>query len=88
MPGIIFNQKPPSTDVEGGFWCFGSTGHEGIVNCFPAVFNRDEYQCQKCGAKTGLQAHHLSYKHHRDEINHLGDLVTFCKDCHAEIHGK
>ena len=51
-----------------------------------AVLERDGRQCQQCGAKTNLHAHHLSYKHHRDEINHLGDLVTLCENCHAQVH--
>ncbi len=50
------------------------------------VLKRDEYKC-KCGAKTYLQVHHLTYENHLNEKNNLQDLITVCRKCHKEIHG-
>jgi 5-methylcytosine-specific restriction endonuclease McrA len=50
------------------------------------VFLRDSKTCQKCGSKKKLEAHHLTYKHHRNEIKHLEDLITLCRDCHEKEH--
>jgi hypothetical protein len=54
-----------------------------------SVFNRDDYTCQKCGAKSGngkaiyLHAHHLlpfaEYPEKRFDIN---NGLTLCKECH------
>lgn len=52
------------------------------------VFERDGHQCTVCGRGRDLEAHHLTYAHHGDEKNHLEDLVTLCKCCHAATHGK
>lgn len=57
------------------------------------VFERDNYQCQRCGARCGggvgvhLHAHHIKsfadYPGHRfDPANGL----TLCKECHYEVH--
>lgn len=51
-----------------------------------AVLTRDQHQCQKCGRTATLQVHHLTYKHHGNELNHLEDLITVCKLCHSVIH--
>lgn len=51
-----------------------------------AVLARDQHQCQKCGEVKALQVHHLTYKHHRNELNHLEDLMTVCESCHSAIH--
>ncbi|MFN6540690.1 MAG: HNH endonuclease [Nostoc sp. EkiNYC01] len=50
-----------------------------------AVISRDEV-CQKCGGSQCLQAHHLTYEHHKDEMNHLDDLITLCRTCHYQEH--
>jgi Restriction endonuclease len=48
------------------------------------VFQRDNYECQKCKSKEELRAHHLTYEHFGDEP--LEDLITLCNPCHNEIH--
>jgi 5-methylcytosine-specific restriction endonuclease McrA len=50
------------------------------------VFLRDKKTCQKCGSKKKIEAHHLTYKHHRNEMKHLEDLITLCRDCHEKEH--
>jgi 5-methylcytosine-specific restriction endonuclease McrA len=49
------------------------------------VLKRDGWRCQKCGAMTGLQVHHIKPR------SSLGDdsetnLITVCVDCHQSIH--
>lgn len=54
------------------------------------VLERDNYHCMCCGRSLQenavLAIHHNSYQHLFDERNHLDDLVTLCKVCHASVH--
>ncbi len=50
------------------------------------VLTRDNYTCVECGCKNFLQVHHRTYEHHRNEINHLEDLETLCRECHEKKH--
>jgi hypothetical protein len=54
-----------------------------------AVFVRDNWTCQKCGAKSGdgrecyLEAHHVKgYTKHPELRLDVSNGVTLCKDCH------
>lgn len=47
---------------------------------------RDGYRCRLCNGEDRLNAHHRTYEHRGDELNHLGDLTTLCGDCHSEFH--
>jgi hypothetical protein len=56
-----------------------------------AVFERDNYTCQKCktkGTALDLNAHHLKmfgwYPKLRFEVN---NGITLCKTCHSILHG-
>lgn len=55
------------------------------------VFSRDNYTCQKCGAKTGLQAHHIVAWSETEETPKLrydiNNGITLCKECHLKTHG-
>lgn len=51
------------------------------------VFKRDGFKCVICGSTENINVHHSTYKHHFDELNHLDDLITLCKNCHNEAHG-
>jgi hypothetical protein len=50
------------------------------------VLSRDKNCCTNCDCTENLQVHHLTYKHYKDELNHLGDLVTLCDECHKQTH--
>lgn len=52
------------------------------------VLQRDGHQCQVCSRNYSLQVHHLTYKNHCNEANHLEDLITLCGECHSAAHGK
>jgi len=51
------------------------------------VFIRDNRECQKCGSKKDIQAHHIKpwsqFKNVRLDIN---NGITLCKKCHAKTH--
>ena len=51
-----------------------------------AVFARDDYTCQACGAKGGrLQAHHIEPYKERPDLRHdLSNGQTLCVDCHRK----
>jgi len=53
-------------------------------------FERDEYQCQKCGAtikEAQLHCHHIEGATQQPLLsNDLTNVVTFCKKCHIEVH--
>ena len=52
-----------------------------------AVKQRAGWRCQGCNTSVDLQAHHSHYRHFRDEMNHLEDLICLCVLCHEAIHG-
>jgi hypothetical protein len=53
-----------------------------------AVFARDGYTCQKCGAnRCRLNAHHRKpWRAHPDLRYDLGNGVTLCVPCHKAVH--
>lgn len=50
------------------------------------VLRRDRYKCKYCGTTKKLHVHHLTYKHFKNEMEHLDELITLCKDCHHLVH--
>lgn len=44
-------------------------------------------KCALCGSDKFLNLHHTTYQNHGNEIFHLEDLITVCRDCHKAIHG-
>ena len=60
-----------------------------------AVFEKDNYTCQKCGDKSGkdkkvyLNAHHIkSFKDYPELRFEVSNGITYCEDCHKnnELH--
>lgn len=49
------------------------------------VLTRDKFRCQQCD-RGATQVHHLTYERVGNE--RMEDLMSLCKDCHKEIHGK
>ena len=45
------------------------------------VKHRDGYACQDCGARTGLEVHHMTYANLGHEPH--TDLITVCRHCHS-----
>ena len=50
------------------------------------VVDRDGNKCTKCSNTTNLHVHHLTYDRVGNE--ELTDLITLCKACHENEHGK
>lgn len=53
-----------------------------------SVFEKDGYECQKCGCVGGeLNAHHIQNFSKYPELRFAIDNgITFCRDCHYEFH--
>jgi len=51
------------------------------------ILARDR-KCAKCGSILFLEVHHKTYKSIGNELEHLGDLILLCSDCHKNEHQK
>ena len=47
------------------------------------IFERDDNQCQSCGATEGLVIHHIDGD---DRNNKIGNLIVLCASCHPSLH--
>lgn len=45
-----------------------------------------DWRCQICNSREQLEAHHRTYEHHGNELEHLGDLICLCRKCHQRFH--
>lgn len=53
-----------------------------------AVFERDNFKCQKCGTHKNIQAHHIkTWKNNKELRYAVSNGVTLCRKCHLEAHG-
>lgn len=51
------------------------------------ILIRDNYTCQKCGAKSHLNVHHLSYEKGKLAWEYPNEkLITLCHNCHEDLH--
>lgn len=51
------------------------------------VFKRDNFTCQKCGAKQNLEAHHIKEKVNYPELEYdINNGLCVCHDCHKKTH--
>jgi len=55
-----------------------------------AVFERDDFTCQKCGSKSNyIEAHHLkSFTHYPEFRFNVSNGETLCRKCHREENRK
>lgn len=52
------------------------------------VFKRDGFQCQKCGSKKDIQAHHVkAWKSNQNLRYVVSNGITLCRKCHLVAHG-
>lgn len=58
------------------------------ANIRKIILTRDGNKCCMCGDIGLLHIHHLNYENIFNELSHLEDLITLCKTCHSEIHGR
>jgi hypothetical protein len=84
------------------FWKGGITSENHIIRDSPeymtwrtAVFERDNYTCQECGAHSGnghavvLEAHHIHrFAEYSDERFDVDNGKTLCKKCHDKTKGR
>lgn len=64
-----------------------STSREVQPELRKMVFERDNYQCQKCGAKGLIHCHHIEpVAVNPIESADIDNCVTLCKSCHASMH--
>lgn len=53
------------------------------------ILERDNYTCQKCGAKSHLNVHHLNYEKEKLAWEYPKEqLITLCYNCHEDLHRK
>ena len=53
------------------------------------VYKRDNYQCQICGSKNKINAHHIySWKFYPEKRYDINNGITLCEECHTKIHKK
>lgn len=51
------------------------------------ILIRDNYTCQKCGATSYLNVHHINYEKGKLAWEYPDDnLITLCRDCHERTH--
>jgi hypothetical protein len=82
------------------FWTGGKTKKSKLMRTRAeytdwrnAVFQRDDYTCQRCGIKSGngfkvyLHAHHIKPMSEYPELRlNIDNGITLCKDCHLLEH--
>lgn len=57
-------------------------GYEGLRR---RVLERDNWHCQRCGAMSNLEAHHIDFRSHGGDDSEL-NLITLCTVCHTQVH--
>jgi len=72
-------------------WKGGITERLGIGEWRIAVYERDDFTCQKCGDNTGgnLNAHHIENWADNKNLRYLiNNGITLCNVCHKSFHKK
>lgn len=85
--GICVNSGENSPNWKGGRSRENPRNHRWVKDWRAAVFKRDNWICQACGAKGGMAAHHLySWSEHPQKRILISNGITLCKSCHKEFH--
>ncbi len=51
------------------------------------VYERDEYECKKCGSKERLHAHHIKTWEEAPDLRvDIDNGITLCQSCHQKHH--
>lgn len=50
-----------------------------------AALRRDGWRCQRCGARSQLDVHHLRFRAHGGDDT-LDNLIVLCRKCHQCVH--
>jgi len=51
------------------------------------VFERDDWECQKCEKKESIECHHIDPVSQEPMFsNDMDSCITLCKECHKYIH--
>jgi 5-methylcytosine-specific restriction endonuclease McrA len=60
---------------------------DGYKQWRKAVFVRDRFQCQHCGTKKDIQAHHIKSWMRCEELRYdVSNGITLCRSCHLKAH--
>lgn len=80
----IFGMRDHPKDFKKG------TSREVSTYLRQMVFERDNWECQKCGKtekEAPLHCHHIKgYTQNKILANDIDNCITFCKECHEEVH--
>lgn len=52
-----------------------------------SILRRDDWRCQSCGSRLGLEVHHITPRSKLGE-DVEENLITLCWECHRRIHSK
>ena len=59
------------------------------INWRLSVFERDNFECQRCEFRGKLHPHHmLAFAEHKEERFNVDNGITFCVECHKGFHKK
>jgi len=94
-PLAIWDRKGKNNpNWKGGIWTVGRTSME-CRNWKKSVYKKDNYTCQRCGARNGngkriiLNAHHIfNWRDYEDLRYDIDNGITLCDVCHREFHKK
>jgi len=87
----IYNKTPETLmkedAVRSGRLSWLEIGREVQPELRQMVFERDNYECQKCGSTEHLHCHHIEgIRWNPLESADIDICVTLCKHCHIEVH--
>lgn len=85
--GLIV-RKPKSIQVFKIWVSKHDRNSDGYKRWRKAVFVRDNFQCQHCGTKKDIQAHHKKSWMTREDLRYdVENGITLCRSCHLKAHG-